>query len=66
MRLIYINKEIYCQICDILDHKYVTLFDYEENLLDIIRREINSKKFTVLDGNIILDDNNNKYKLILI
>jgi len=66
MRLIYLHKEVYSQICDILDNKYVILFDHEENLLNIIRRKTNSKKFTILDGNIVLDENNNKYKLILI
>lgn len=65
MRLIYIHKDVYNQICDILEYRYVTLFDHEENLLNIIRRETNTKKFTILDGNIVLDDNNNEYKLIL-
>lgn len=65
MRLIYLHKEVYNQICDILSNGYVTLFDHEEYLLNIVRKETNTKKFTILDGNIVLDENNKEYKLIL-
>jgi len=66
MRLIYLNKDVYCQICDILDCRYVTLFAHEEHMLNIIRKEITTKNFSFLDGNIVLDEKNNEYKLILI
>lgn len=65
MRLIYIHRTIYNQICDILSNKNVTLFDYEEHFLNIIRREIKSDHFKILDGNILIDENDNQYKLII-
>lgn len=65
MRVIYLHKDVYNQICDILEYRYVTLFEHEEYLLNIIRRETNTQKFYMLDGNLVKDENNNYYKLIL-
>jgi len=63
---IYINKEIYSRIHDILSSRYVILFDEEEEYLNIIRREIKAKNFDFLDGNLVLDEHNNLFKLIII
>jgi hypothetical protein len=62
---IYINKEIYSRIYDILSSRYVILFDEEEEYLNIIRREIKAKNFDFLDGNLVLDEHNNLFKLII-
>jgi hypothetical protein len=65
MRVIYLHYQVYNQICDILSNGYVTLFEHEEYLLNIIRRETKTRNFQLLDGNLVCDENNNYYKLIL-
>lgn len=62
---IYLNKEIYTRIYDILCSRYVILFEEEEAYLEIVRREINGKNFDFLDGNLLIDENNNLFKLII-
>ncbi len=62
---IYLNKEIYSRIYDILSSRYVILFDEEEEYLNIVRREIKAKNFDFLDGNLVLDEHNNLFKLII-
>jgi len=62
---IYLNKEIYCRIYDILCSRYVILFEDDEEYLNIIRREIKAKNFDFLDGNLLVDEHNNLFKLII-
>jgi hypothetical protein len=63
---LYLNKEIYTRIYNILSSKYVILFEDEEECLNIVRREIKVKNFDLIDGNLLIDENNNVFKLIII